>query len=456
MISLLAAAALASSPPIYPNLHNGDFSHGTDGWEVDQGYPLASAAGHARLLAPSGAPTGSMAIAIQKVDAMPWRGKSIELAAKLRLRAGAGGVRFAAVHDDPTRRLVRVISPSGALKPDGKWHVIRVHGRVGKDADYFNIGLYGVGASDVDFDDVRLTAYAPPNRPMSAHASEVLTKALDAIHKLHLNARDNPHWGEMAAQARRDAAGAQSTADLAPAITALLGDLNEHHALLFTPEDQQASSAQQGSSDYPRPAVTLADGGIGIVTLPAFNLSQEADVEPAKTYIRTVRTGLETLDKSPMCGWIVDLRGDSGGTTHVMASAVAGLARFDFKDWPDEYDDYFYKTPIYSWIANDPHHDLKQGGKPVAVLIDGQTGSAGEDTALRFAGRTPTRSFGSPSGGFTSSNERVELADGYVLNIPSLYMHDRNGNPAKDRIMPDEPTDDPVGAAKRWLASQCK
>lgn len=291
---------------------------------------------------------------------------------------------------------------------------------------------------------------------MSAHASAVLDRALDKIHQLHVNARDNEHWPALAAQARRDAAGAQTTADLAPAISALLGDLNEHHALLSTPEDTQALTARQGVESNPKPTVTLAEGGVGIVTLPGFNLGQEADLGPAKDYIRVVRAGLEGLDAKPLCGWIVDLRGNTGGTTHVMASAVAGLARFDVKDWPDEYDDEFSKMPLYGWLANETHHDLKQGGKSVAILIDGDTGSAGEDTALRFVGRPLTRTFGSPTAGYTSANDSVELADGYTLVIPSTYMHDRRGKLAKDRVIPDEETEDPMGAAKRWLASQCR
>ena len=159
-----------------------------------------------------------------------------------------------------------------------------------------------------------------------------------------------------------------------------------------------------------------------------------------------------------MCGWIVDLRGDFGGSTHVMASAVAALALFDPKDWPDEYAKYAEDPEIpasYKWLLTDTHHRISQGDKPVAVLMGPETGSAGEDTALRFIGRPLTRTFGSPTGGFTSGNDTIALADGYTLPIPSSYRHDRHGNEAKDRLMPDEETDDPVGAAKRWLASQC-
>ena len=458
MISWLVALAAVSAPPNLQRLPNGDFSQGVAGWQIDhEGTDdrFSASNGHARLHTSAASPAGSMAIAIQKVDATTWRGRTVELTASVRLREGVAGIRFAAAHDQPTRRLVRVISPANAVPVDGKWHLVRVHGRIGADADYLNVGLYGVGASDADFDDVRLGLYTPPKRPMSAYASKMLTKALAEIHRLHVNARDNNDWPEMAARARRDAAGAQTIADLAPAISALLGDLNEHHALLSTPEDQQASTAEQGADAYPRPSVELIDGGVGVVTLPAFNLAREADVEPAKAYIRTVRSGLESLDAKPLCGWIVDLRGNTGGTTFVMVSAVAGLARFDVKDWQDDYDG-LIKMPIYSWLATETQHDLKQGGKPVAVLVDEETASAGEDTALRFAGRAPTRSFGSPTAGFTSSNESVELGDGYTLVIPAAYMHDRNGNTAKDRVIPDEQTDDPMGAAKRWLSSQCK
>ena len=461
MIAWFVALALASAQGGFPNLQNGDFSRGAAGWELDHkptDDSFSASDGHAVLRLPNDLPAGTMVIAIQKVDAEPLRGKSVELTAKVRVHQGAAGIRFAAVHANPVRRLVRVISPAGSIPDDGKWHAVRVHGRIAADADYLSLGLYGVGATNADFDDVRLGLYTPPQKPMSAYASKVLIKALEKIHRLHINARENEHWPELAAQAQRDAAGAQTTADLAPAISALLGDLNEHHALLETPEDTQAFTAEQSSDTSPRPSVTLIDGKFGNVSLPGIDLGlgQAADVVAAKSYIRTVRSGLESIDTKPLCGWIVDLRGDTGGSTHTMANAVAALALFDPKDWPDEYAEDPDWPQEYHWMLTDTHHRIRQGDKPVAVLIGGETGSAGEDTALRFIGRPLTRTFGSPTAGYTSANEKVALADGYALVIPSGYMHDRHGNLAKDRLVPDEETDDPVGAAKRWLASQCR
>lgn len=458
MIHWLVALALAAGPNSFFNLLNGDFSHGTPGWQINKpsGARLLTSRGYATISSPSDTNPGTMVIAIHKVDAESLRGKSVELSAKVRVHRGFGGIRFAAVHDSPTRLLVRSISPPKTIPVDGKWHVVRVHGRVGADADYLNVGLYGVGATHVDFDDLRLRLYRAPQRAMSAHASAVLRKALDKIHRLHINARNNKQWPEMEAQADRDAAGAQTTADLAPAISALLGDLNEHHATLQTPEDAKTYAAEQSSNTYPRPSVTLIDGKFGLVTLPGIvlGLGQATDVRAAQSYIRTVRSGLERVDTKPVCGWIVDLRGDDGGSTHVMAGAVAALALFDKKDWPDEYGDDPDLPSSYKWLLTIPEHHINQGSKPVAMLIGGNTGSAGEDTALRFIGRPLTRTFGSPTAGFTSGNESIPLADGYILQIPTTYMHDRHGNVAKDGLIPDEASDDPLGAAKRWLASQ--
>ena len=55
---------------------------------------------------------------------------------------------------------------------------------------------------------------------------------------------------------------------------------------------------------------------------------------------------------------------------------------------------------------------LRQPNAPVAILIDGVTASAGEDIAIAFRGRPSTRSFGSPSAGYTTINRGSHLPDG--------------------------------------------
>src|SRR5690348_13668475 len=154
MMAWFVTLALALTPAISSNLQNGDFSHRVAGWQIDNkptDERFSAVSGHAALHLPSDAPAGAMVIAIQKVDGLTLRGKSVELTARVRIHRGSAGIRFAAVHDNPTRRLVRVISPAGAIPADGRWHLVQVHGRIGVDADYLNVGLYGVGATSADF-----------------------------------------------------------------------------------------------------------------------------------------------------------------------------------------------------------------------------------------------------------------------------------------------------------------
>ena len=48
------------------------------------------------------------------------------------------------------------------------------------------------------------------------------------------------------------------------------------------------------------------------------------------------------------------------------------------------------------------------------------------------------------------AREAVVLADAFLEEHVARY-----GNQVKDRVTPNEQTDDPMGAAKQWLASQC-
>lgn len=101
---------------------------------------------------------------------------------------------------------------------------------------------------------------------------------------------------------------------------------------------------------------------------------------------------------------------------------------------------------------------------PAAVLMDGQTASSGEMTALRFVGRPNTRTFGAPTYGVTTGNEDYVLADGAALFITVSRMKDRTGRAYGGPIPPDEPVEpaeaatlaeDPVvRAALAWLGRQ--
>lgn len=460
-MSLVMASILLAAAQPAATISNGNFSKGSTGWVLDEistkaGYRLTIKDGVARLDNASPPPPGELAVVSQELDAKGWRGRHVQFSGRVRMTgSGSAGLRVLAGVKAPERRLLRTASPASAVPGDGKWRTITLHGRVGADADILRLVLYGTDTINAEFDDLSLKAWTPPKTPMSAEASKQLDDALAYIRKMHFNAKDNKDWPKLEAQARADAAGSQTIADVEPAITALLGDLNEHHASYRSPDDNKRST---DSLDAPNatPSVALVDGRFGHVTITSIGVGDEASSRKGRAYVDKVRSGLAALDSKPLCGWIVDLRGNGGGTTHVMTAAISGLALFDKKDWPDEYEGDVGQLPEWArWLITIEDQKLLQGAKPVAVLFDDQTGSAGEDTALRFVGRPMTRSFGVKSAGFTSGNTSKRLAGGWVIVVPAGYMHDRKGNLAKDGVTPDVVTSDAMGAAKAWLAGQC-
>lgn len=108
---------------------------------------------------------------------------------------------------------------------------------------------------------------------------------------------------------------------------------------------------------------------------------------------------------------------------------------------------------------------LRDAVPPLAILIDGGTGSSGEALAVAFRGRPNTRSFGSPTAGFATVNRGSRLADGANMVVTTGYYTDRRGFQYPDRLQPDSlvtgtytgwpfPTDRVAEAAALWLRSQ--
>jgi carboxyl-terminal processing protease len=93
---------------------------------------------------------------------------------------------------------------------------------------------------------------------------------------------------------------------------------------------------------------------------------------------------------------------------------------------------------------------------PLAVLLGPRTSSSGEMTAMAFAGRESSRSFGATIAGFTTANVTVPMSDGAVLAITTSYVRDRTGHEYTGAMVPDEPVDveEVEAAAMRWLQGQ--
>lgn len=180
---------------------------------------------------------------------------------------------------------------------------------------------------------------------------------------------------------------------------------------------------------------------------------------------QALQFNIKSQDKAGLKGWLVDLRGNSGGNMWPMLSGIGpilgeGIAGyFIFPD--DVISSYYYKNGIaysdgdgQSTVTNP--YALINANPKVAVLIDAAA-SSGEAITIAFIGRPNTRSFGAAGTcGYTTAIRPFKLSDGAILGIAVAVMADRNKNKFGGQIMPDEIStsgDSAIAAAIKWLTN---
>ena len=193
-------------------------------------------------------------------------------------------------------------------------------------------------------------------------------------------------------------------------------------------------------------------------------------------YATDVQKLMRTTDKTPVCGWIVDLRRNQGGDIWSYIAAVGpilgegDLGGFEYTDgtregWAYRDGEVFWNNEYrYESDIDGLMYEPKQV-TPVALLIGPATQAAGELILVAFQGRADVRSFGEPTRGLPTLIIHTELSDGSVLFVSGANSFDRNGNIYGSSIASDVPItidwskfgteQDPVIlAAMDWLQSQ--
>ena len=394
------------------------------------------------------------------LDATPYRGRRVRLTAAVR--ADAPDARHAGLWlrvDRPERR--RGFFDNMADRPirSAEWRDYAVEGDVAADAEQLFFGALLAGAGRLWADDFRLDDIGPATSSGAARISPLayLDQALALLREHHINS-GSADWDGLTAEARASAAGATTPSDTYAAILRVIAALGERHTFFRPPP----TPGQPRTLPPPvtMPSWELVDGRFGVVRLPGFLGSQaEAD-----RYIATLREGLMEMDRRGVCGWVVDLREDTGGNMWPMLAGLdplLGTAPFGSFRSPSGRQTFWIRgngdiRPGPAATAQPPAFSLRRAGAPVAVLLGPRTGSSGEMTAISFVGRPNARSFGAATAGFTTANAPYPLADGAQLVITTAYVRDRTGHEYREAMTPDEPTepDAALPAALRWLAAQ--
>ncbi len=457
-LALVAAPARVGPQAADKSVVNGTFEQvdpstpdRVPGWTlspkgIEGGYQLTSVPqerGRAlQIAAPANGAVEGRAALFQQVDADRWRGKRMRLSARMRVDQAGGGVTLGLRVARPAPFEVGLFDamedrPLGG----GPWRQVAITGRVARDATTITVAITALGRAVLEVDDVRIDEAPLDRTAPSSAAAAYLEQVLAALGR-HLNA-GSVDWPARAAEARADIGGAVTPADTYPAIRSAIGALGDRHTRFETPGQAEKVSA---ATDRPLPTSRLIDGRFGLVSLPRLDTLRKADLIFAHRYADTVRTSLEAFDRVPVCGWIVDLRSNSGGNVWPMLDSLRPLAMLPpgLHDGTDP-----------EWDLHYPRFRLAYASRPVAVLLGPDTASAGEAIALDFIGRPGIRTFGNLTAGYTTANHTTDLPDGAVLSVPASRMTDRNGRLQVGGIMPDEVAEDAEAAAVRWLGRTC-
>ena len=180
------------------------------------------------------------------------------------------------------------------------------------------VGLRVDGEGTAWFDDLEVEAVPPETLDApSTEAAAYLDAALDLM-QAHVLNREDVDWPAFRARAHSGLLGAQSARDTYPVIRLALKTLNPH-SVLHTPDEMTGLS--HDDVDLALPEGELL-GSAGYLYIPAFDGWAEESMD---RYAQASHTLLAAYDAAGACGYVVDLRGNSGGNVFPMLAATGPL-----------------------------------------------------------------------------------------------------------------------------------
>jgi len=299
---------------------------------------------------------------------------------------------------------------------------------------------------------------------------------------------DRVDWPVLSMRLHAEADAAKSPFEAYPALVTLVRALGDHHSFVQLPAERAAAyPAAMGTAfaappDATRPRapdraflgrrdITGQDAIVTGARVRTVVVPANADNDPAALRAYAARLHRAVVTGPAPCGYVVDLRGNSGGNMTPMVAglgvllgdgAVGGfVAREGVERWIVRGSRYYVRSPagreqlalrVPGW------RPLPAGAyAPVAVLIDGGTASSGEVTAIAAIGRDRLRVFGGHSFGISTATSGYRLSDGVNLVLVDSQVEDRTGKRYPDGIVPDGETPEAQAEAMAaaWVARQC-
>jgi carboxyl-terminal processing protease len=312
------------------------------------------------------------------------------------------------------------------------------------------VGLTCAGLWAVDEYGPRFNIYLAPPSPQK-YADVAIGLLEQGYHA------DGPEWVSAREAVREAATHATEYSDLYPTLSTAVAAAGGPHSSFLPPNDENAATAERATT--PEPTVTTGDG-VTTITLPELTSSSSV---VQQRYADTASKGI--ADAAPStCGWVLDLRGNTGGNMYPMLSGIAALLpNGPALTFRDRFGNTTAEVTIRAEGAGLNGHTITRIAQtskvtgPVAILQDDRTASSGEVVLTAFRGLDRVETFGAPSAGYTSANTPYRLYDGAQLVVTESIYVDRDDTPLREEAIPaDHPTsaDEAESAAQAWLTDQ--
>lgn len=470
-VALIAVGCMMLTAAAEPSLlKNGDFEQGEAGqappdWKLPAGVSTAGyrvalrsdqphdGRSSARLWREAGAPDGSGAFGtlLQHLDVAALRGHRFRYSAAVRIEPGSGPVGLWARVDGADGKPAFFDNMMDRPIRSADWSTSVIEGYVAPDAKDLVIGLLLNGGGAAWIDTAKLEDLGAVDPVPAGEAKAYLDRALDLLQARHINTA-KADWPRLRAEAYAKAAGATTPRETYPAIRATISALGERHTFLRPPTPSRPARPSRAAPPSHALPVGRMTGHVANLALPGLHRDLTDPSDTGAAYRDAIQAFLKTADAAEVCGWVIDLREHTGGD---MWPGVRGLAPLLGPGSHGAFVDAGGAKPWPTGAAMSKEV-LRKPGAPVAVLLGPKTGSSGEMTAIAFAGRPATRSFGQPTAGLTTANSTAVLSDGAVLALTSAYVQDRLGRRYDGPMTPDETTapDAAEAATTAWLDKQ--
>ena len=245
--------------------------------------------------------------------------------------------------------------------------------------------------------------------------------------------------------------------DVHKGIDQVLDLIDDKHSFFLYPGDK-SNFLTNDSIQIPVVKSDILEGNIGYIKILGFAGNDSLST----LYSLKIRESIEQLDNhSNLNGWIIDLRNNIGGKIGMIPLGISPLYKdsiigLSYKNDGTLLqhrllnDKYFYGNK--SVISLKTQNVLKNNNKKIAVLVNENTASQGEFTALSLKFQNNTKIFGSKTKGLTSDVQTYSFASGAFLGVTNALMCNENKEIVYE-INPDIecPTENSLELAIEWI-----